>query len=45
MRLIKKEETWYRKKYNILGVKVSFKKKPPSMMSINMSSKTILKSK
>lgn len=34
MGLFKKKETWSRKKYNILGIKISFKKSMPSSMPI-----------
>jgi len=34
MRLFKKEESWYKKKYTILGIKISLKKQRPSEMSL-----------
>ena len=43
MKLIKKEETWYQKKYNILGIKVNVNKKIPPLMSITKRAKALKK--
>ena len=34
MALFKKEETWFRKKYKVLGIKISAKRNLPSEMSL-----------
>lgn len=35
MKLLEKKHTWNRKKYNICGIKITLKRKPPSEMALN----------
>ena len=41
MHLFKKEETWYKKKITILGIKISFKKQRPAEMSLSKRIKAL----
>ena len=41
MQLFKKEETWYKKKITILGIKISFKKQRPAEMCLSKRIKAL----